>query len=221
MEHSGGLYTLTRVEFPDGQVAEYSVNIIAENVYAQCDSEGNQYLLLKEIVDWRKDDNAVAMEDMYIDHGSHRQLRKTTKGWQLCVEWKDGTTSWERLADPKESNPIEVAEFAVAQGLHDELAFLWWVPYTLKRRARILAAVNKRYHNRTHKFGIEVPKTYDDCIRLDRQNGNTLWQDAIRDVMPKVKVAFRILNDGESVPPTLSGNAMPYGLQCEKGKLSM
>ena len=93
MEHSGGLYTLTRVEFPDGQVAEYSVNIIAENVYAQCDSEGNQYLLLKEIVDWRKDDNAVAMEDMYIDHGSHRQLRKTTKGWQLCVEWKDGTTS--------------------------------------------------------------------------------------------------------------------------------
>ena len=164
MEHSGGLNTLTQVEFPDGQVAEYSANIIAENMYAQCDSEGNQYLLLEEIVDWRKDDNAVAMEDMYIDHGSNRQLRKTTKGWQLCVEWKDGTTSWERLADLKESNPIEVAEFAVAQGLHDEPAFLWWVPYTLKRCARILAAVNKHYHKCTHKFGIEVPKTYDDCM---------------------------------------------------------
>jgi hypothetical protein len=22
-----------------------------------------------------------------------------TKGWKLCVKWKDGTTSWERLAD--------------------------------------------------------------------------------------------------------------------------
>jgi hypothetical protein len=118
------------------------------------------------------------------------------------VEWKDGTTSWERLADLKESNPIEVAEFAVAQGLHDEPAFLWWVPYTLKRRARILAAVNKCYHKRTHKFGIEVPKTYDDCVRLDRQNGNTLWQDAIREEMSKVKVTFQILNDGESIPPT-------------------
>ena len=39
------------VEFPDGQTTEYSANIIAENMYAQCDTEGNQYLLLKEIVD--------------------------------------------------------------------------------------------------------------------------------------------------------------------------
>ena len=76
-------------------------SIIAENMYAQCDSEGNQYLLLKEIVDWRKDDTAVAKEDMYINHGSNRQLCITTKGWQLCMEWKDGTTSWERLADFK------------------------------------------------------------------------------------------------------------------------
>ena len=114
-------------------------------MYRQCDSEGNQYLLLKGIVDWRKDDTAVAKEDMYINHGSNRQLCKTTKGWQLCVEWKDGTTSWERLADLKESNPIKVAEFAVAQGLHDESTFLWWVPYTLKHHACIFAAVNKHY----------------------------------------------------------------------------
>jgi hypothetical protein len=42
------------VEFPDGQVAEYSVNIIAENMYThQCDAEGNQYLLLNKIIDWK------------------------------------------------------------------------------------------------------------------------------------------------------------------------
>jgi phosphoribosylformimino-5-aminoimidazole carboxamide ribonucleotide (ProFAR) isomerase len=40
---------------------------------------------------------------MYINHGSNTQVRKTTKGWPLCVEWKDGTTSWEHLADLKES----------------------------------------------------------------------------------------------------------------------
>jgi hypothetical protein len=32
----------------------------------------------------------------------------------LCVEWKYATTSWDRLADLKESNPVEVAEYAVA-----------------------------------------------------------------------------------------------------------
>lgn len=189
------------VEFPDGQVAEYAANVIAQNMFSQCDAEGNQYLLMKEIVDWRKDDTAVEKVDMYVGSGSNRHKRKTTKGWQLQVEWKDGTTSWERLADLKESNPVEVAEFAVGVGIHDEPAFAWWVPYTLSRRNRIIAAVNKRYHKRTHKFGIEIPKCFDDCVRIDRTNGNTLWQDAVRQEMKKVGVAFRVLRPDEEVPP--------------------
>ncbi|KAI2510101.1 Reverse transcriptase (RNA-dependent DNA polymerase) [Fragilaria crotonensis] len=190
------------VEFPDGQRAEVAANTIAQNMYAQCDSEGNQYLLLSGIVDYKRDDSAVSRADMWITRGSNRRMRQTTKGWHLCVEWKDGTTSWERLADLKESNPIEVAEFAVTHGIDGEAAFAWWVPYTLKRRDRIVAAVNKRYHKRTHKFGIEVPKTYEDCVRIDRENGNTLWQDAVRKEMTKVRVAFEVLEDGRDPPPT-------------------
>ena len=64
---------------------------------------------MKEIVDWRKNKDAVDRADMYIQHGGSRHIRKTTKGWEFCVEWKDGTTSWARLADLKESNPVEVA----------------------------------------------------------------------------------------------------------------
>jgi hypothetical protein len=30
------------VEFPDGQIAEVSANVIAQNMYAMCDVEGNQ-----------------------------------------------------------------------------------------------------------------------------------------------------------------------------------
>ena len=191
------------VQFPGGKVAEYSANVIAENMYAQCDLEGNQYLLMEAIVDHRKDDDiAVSRENMYIQAGSNKNLRKTTKGWDLCVEWKDGSTTWERLADLKESNPIEVAEYAVSKSLQDEPAFLWWVPYVLKRRERIVSAVNKRYHKRTHKFGIAVPKTFDECVKLDEQNGNTLWQDAVRKEMGNVKVAFKILHGDEKVPPS-------------------
>ena len=190
------------VEFADGQRAELAANVIAQSMYAMCDTEGNQYLLLDGIVDHRKDGTAVERADMYVQRGSNKQLKKTTKGWKLCVEWKDGSTSWERLADLKESNPVEVAEYATAHGLDSEPAFLWWVPYTLRRRNRIIAAVNSRYHKRTHKFGIEVPKTFEDCLRIDHENGNTLWQDAIRKEMGKVKVAFQILEDGTLAPPT-------------------
>jgi hypothetical protein len=34
------------VELPDGTMAEYAANVIAENMYSQCDSEGQEYLLL-------------------------------------------------------------------------------------------------------------------------------------------------------------------------------
>ena len=188
------------VEFPDGQVTEYTANVIAESMYAQCDVEGNEFLLLDSIVDHHKDGDAVKMQDAYIQHGSNRKLRQTTKGWKLCVEWKDGSTSWERLADLKESYPIEVAEYAMAKDIAQEPAFAWWVPYVLKKRKRIIAAVNKRYHKRTHKFGIEIPKTWDDAVRIDKENGNTLWQDAIKKEMKNVQVAFKTLEDGEKIP---------------------
>jgi hypothetical protein len=83
------------VEFLDGHSEEYTANVIAENMYAQCDEEGNQFLMLQDIVGHKTDGHAVERADMYIKVGSNIQIRKTTKGWHLCVEWKDGTTSWE------------------------------------------------------------------------------------------------------------------------------
>jgi hypothetical protein len=79
------------------------------------------------------------------------------------------------LADLKESNPFEVAEYAATKNLYDEPDFAWWVPHVLKKRNRIIAAMTKRYHKRTHKFGIQVLKTWDEAVKLDEENGNTLW----------------------------------------------
>jgi hypothetical protein len=79
----------------------------------------------------RKDDSAVERADMHVQRGSNRHIRKTMKGWQMCVEWKDGSTTWERLADLNESNPVELADYAVAHGIENEPAFAWWVPFTL------------------------------------------------------------------------------------------
>jgi hypothetical protein len=76
------------------------------------------------------------------------------------------------------------------------------VLYVIKKHSRIIYAVKKRYQNRTHKFGIEVPKGWDDCVRLDEENDNTLWQDAVRKDMKNLWIAFKILNGDKSFPPT-------------------
>jgi hypothetical protein len=89
------------IEFSDGRSDEYTANVIAENMYAQCGIEGRQLNLMEGIIDHRTDGHVVAPVEMYIKHGSNKKVRKTTKGWNLCVEWKDDTTSWERLSDIK------------------------------------------------------------------------------------------------------------------------
>ena len=127
------------VEFPSGEVGEYTANVIAENMYTQCDINGNQFLLMEAIIDNKADGHAVKTADMHIMIKGRRHLRKTTVGIHLCIQWKDGSTSWERLADMKESFPVEVAEYAVAREIDQGPAFVWWVPHILKKRNRIIA----------------------------------------------------------------------------------
>ena len=79
-------------------------------------------------------------------------------------------------------------------------AFSWWVPYVLRKRKTILAAVQSHYHKRTHKFGFEIPKTIKHSLEIDKECGNTLLQDAIAKEMANVKVAFTILLDGAEEP---------------------
>jgi hypothetical protein len=54
-----------QVEFDDGELAAYSANVIAENMYAQCDEHGNQYRLMDELINHRTDDTAVKFADRF------------------------------------------------------------------------------------------------------------------------------------------------------------
>ena len=71
-------------------------------------------------------------------------MRRTTDGWQLCIQWKDGSTSWEKLSDLKELHPVECSEYAVSQGLMNEPAFNWWIGFVLKKRECIISLGKKR-----------------------------------------------------------------------------
>ena len=190
------------IEFPDGQVKEYSANIIAENMLTQVDSKGFTITMMEGIVDYRKDEaTAVSKADGFVvTRRGQKRRRVTTQGWKLLVKWKDGSEQWIALKDMKESHPVETAEFAVARGIDSEPAFAWWVPYTLRKRDVILAAVKSRIRKTTHKFGIEIPQSVEHAKQLDQQNGNTLWQDALALEMTNVGIAFEVLEEGQQPP---------------------
>ena len=189
------------VEFPDGVVKQYAANTIAENMYSQVDHEGHSQSLLKSIIDYKKDGHAVAKSDMYIyTKSGQRRLRQTTIGWKLLVLFRDGSEQWIPLKILKETNPVDVAEFAIAREIDDQPAFNWWVPYTLRKRDRIIAAINSRVRRTTHKYGVEVPLTIEQAIKLDTINNDRLWQDAIDREMPNVAIAFEIREHDQPIP---------------------
>ncbi len=89
-----------------------------------------------------------------------------------------------------------MAEYAVSMGVNHEPGFNWWVPHTLRKHDSIIALIKKlsaRYLKRTHKFGIECPKTVEDALELDKHNNNTMWANAIAKEMKNVRVAFDLL----------------------------
>ena len=183
------------MELDDGSVDRYHANILAEHIYAQVDDDGYTMLKVDEILDHRSNEHAVRKTAATLD-----EVPKTTKGWELCVRWKNGDSQWIPLKDMKESNPIELAEYAHANNLAEEPAFAWWVPYTIRKRNRILKAMQKRYYRTTQKYGVELPHSLKRAFEIDNETGTTFWQDALAKEMKGVRKAFKILEEDDTHP---------------------
>jgi hypothetical protein len=131
------------VEFNNGTIAELMANKIAKCMYAQCDPRGNQYVLLDCFVDFDKLLTTISPADQNIVMKGCPSKRCNMYGWKICCQWKDGSTTWESLKDLKDSHPLEMAEYAVTQGIDHEPAFNWWVPQVLQLRKCIISLVKK------------------------------------------------------------------------------
>ena len=181
------------VEYLDGKRTSLSANHIAEILFAQVDDEGNRQVLMKEIIDYCTNGQEVKHQDAFITTrtGTERR-RETTKGWEILIEWKDGSTNWVTLKDVKESYPVQLAEYAISNRIAEEPAFAWRVPFVMKKRNCMLAKVKSKYWLRSHKFGIRIPKSVEEAKKADNQNGNTIWWDAICKEMRNMRPAFEV-----------------------------
>jgi hypothetical protein len=64
----------------------------------------------------------------------------------------------------------------------------------------IIASIKARIAKTTHKYGIEVPLSWNHAIELNTKNANHLWRDALKKEMKNVGVAFDILEGHQHVP---------------------
>ena len=99
-------------------------------------------------------------------------------------------------------HPNETDEYTTAQGIDGDPSFNWWVPHVIKKRSDTIYLVKKRsarYLKKTHKFGVDLPKSANHALKINKKNGNNYWLDAIAKEMKSVQVAFKILDEDEPV----------------------
>ena len=188
------------VRFPDGDETDVAYNVIAEHLFSQVDEDGNQYQLFKEIVGHRKNKRAIEKSDQYRSANGKLTKKQTTAGWDLEVEWADGTTSWLPLKELKETNPVETALYAFDNRIIEEPVFDWWAPHILKKRKRLIKMSQSMHKRSGYKFGTRIPRSTAEALEIDKENGDHEWFDAIMKEMNNVRIAFDIKKHGESAP---------------------
>ena len=56
------------VRMPNSEIREYTANLVAENLFAQCDEDGNYRILFDEIIDHKHDETAIPIgKDTYFE----------------------------------------------------------------------------------------------------------------------------------------------------------
>ena len=104
--------------------------------------------------------------------------RRTITGYDLELEWKYGITSWLPLKEVKETKSVDIAKYARDNDLMEQPAFTWWDPHKLKKQTRLIKLAQHRTKRNRYKFGIRIPKTIEEALDLNKENGNHLWEDS-------------------------------------------
>ena len=113
------------------------------------------------------------------------------RGWELYIQWKDGLGSWVVFKDLKESYLVELAKYGKTRGLVEEPAFALWANHILKKCNRVLLKIKSKYWEKTHKYGIRIPKSIKEVKRINQENKDMLQIDTIRLKIKNNWVAFK------------------------------
>jgi hypothetical protein len=121
--------------------------------------------------------------------GHEGPLNKNHPSWKgdkynVKVEWETGEVSYEPLHVIAADDPVTCAIYAKDTGLLDTDG--WKRFRSLAKRAKKMLRMVNQSKIRSYKtskkymYGIEIPRSYDDGVRLDNLHGNDKWQTATK-----------------------------------------
>ena len=162
------------------------------------------YNEMMHIIDSRTDpdseENDLWFFDAIVDHrlGSDGKIN-------VLVKWSNGEETWEPLAGMAKDNPITCALYAKDNGLLETPGWKRFKPYAKQECKyihmfhQVLAA--KKKNAQQFKFGIRVPRSYKEALKFDKENGNHLWEDAIKKELGQI-MEYETFKDAKGTIPS-------------------
>ena len=130
-------------------------------------------------------DSLFKFRDIVAHQGALESTDPNHKGskYNVMVEWESGEITYEPLALISKDDPITCAVYAKKHDLLDTTGWKHLKRYAKTSKRLIRAVKQSRIRqvraSARYQHGFQVPRDYNDAMRLDKENGNTHWQDAM------------------------------------------
>jgi len=148
-------------------------------------------------------------KDGYFEISGIRDHRKNPDagyGYEVLVEWGDGTATWNDLKVTFQDDPVTVSMYAKDNGL---LSTPGWknckrIVKSGKQLARMVNQARLKSHRTrpVYKYGFQVPRNHEEAVKIDEKYGNTKWQDAERlEIQQLLEYdTFKDIGEGTPIP---------------------
>ena len=130
-------------------------------------------------------DSLFKFRDIVAHQGPLESTDPNHKGskYNVMVEWESGEVTYEPLTLISKDDPITCAVYAKKHDLLDTTGWKHLKRYAKTSKRLIRAVKQSRIRqvraSARYQHGFQVPKDYNDAMRLDKENGKTHWQDAM------------------------------------------
>ena len=130
-------------------------------------------------------DSLFNFRDIVAHQGPLESTDPDHKGskYNVMVEWESGEVTYEPLTLISQDDPITYSVYAKNHYLLDTTGWKHLKIYAKTSKRLIRAVKQSRIRqvraSARYQHGFQVQKDYNDAIRLDKENSNTHWQDAM------------------------------------------
>ena len=146
---------------------------------------------MEEISNNWSDRIAIYVDDGFIiRRGGNKHPKKTTRGWELLTQFKEGFSKWMPLKDIKGVNWVELSGYVVVKNIDCEPYFSLWGPFTLRKRNMIFSKLQNKFWCTIHKFGTEVQTLVKRTYEINNNIRIKFWRNYIAKEILKLEMAY-------------------------------